>query len=87
MYPLLRDGDEVDVDLDAFREGGPCPGDVVLARHPFKRGVEMVKRVLRIEEDGRVFLLGDDPIESRDSRGFGPLPPDLILGRVEVPAR
>ena len=85
MYPLLRDGDEIEVDLDAYRGGAPEPGDVVLARHPFKRGVELVKRVLRIEEDGRVFLVGDDPHESRDSRGFGALPPGHVLGRVIVP--
>ena len=84
MYPLLRDGDEIDVDLDAYRGGAPRPGDVVLARHPLKRGVEMVKRVLRVEEDGRVFLVGEDPLESRDSRGFGAVRPELILGRVEL---
>jgi nickel-type superoxide dismutase maturation protease len=85
MYPLLRDGDEIEVDLDAYRDGGPEPGDVVLVRHPFKRGVEMVKRVLRIEGDGRVFLIGEDPLESRDSRGFGPVRGELVLGRVLLP--
>ena len=84
MYPRFRDGDEIEVALDAYDgdSSGPQPGEIVLARHPLKRGVEMVKRVLRVEDDGRVFVVGDAPLESRDSRGFGPLAPDLILGRV-----
>jgi len=87
MYPALRDGDEVEVDLDAFRHRGPRPGEIVLARHPFKRETVMVKRVARIEDDGRVFVVGEDPLCSSDSRGFGALAPESILGLVEVPTR
>ena len=84
MYPVLRDGDEVDVDLDAFRSRAPSPGEIVLARHPFKRDTVMVKRVARIESDGRVFVVGEDPLGSSNSRGFGALSPDAILGLVEM---
>ncbi len=58
--------------------------DIVLARHPFVRDTEIVKRVLRIEEGDRVFLVGEDPVESSDSRGFGALAPESVLGRVLV---
>ena len=85
MYPVLRDGDEVDVDLDAFRDRAPRAGEIVLARHPFKSETVMVKRIARIEADGRVFLIGEDPLGSSDSRGFGALAPERILGLVEVP--
>jgi len=86
MYPLLRSGDEVDVDLGAFRDRGPRPGEIVLARHPFKRETVMVKRVAHIEADGRVFLVGEDPLSSSDSRGFGAVAADAIVGLVDVPA-
>ena len=85
MFPALRDGDEVDVDLAAFRSREPRPGEIVLARHPFKRETVIVKRVARIESDGRVFLVGDDPLGSSDSHGFGAVAPDAIVGLVELP--
>ncbi len=85
MYPTLRDGDEIWVDLDAYTTTTPAPGDVVLARHPYQRDVEILKRVTRVHPDGSIEVRGDEPIESTDSRSFGPLRPDAILGRVEVP--
>ena len=82
MYPTYRDGDVVEVDVDAYAEQLPQVGDVVLAEHPFKTGVCIVKRVKRITDEGRVFVVGDSPLESSDSRGFGALRPAQILGKV-----
>lgn len=82
MYPTLRDGDVVTVDRTAYVDLPPAVGDLVLARHPFKRDVLMVKRVHALTDEGRVDLRGDLPTESEDSRGFGALPMDHILGRV-----
>jgi nickel-type superoxide dismutase maturation protease len=84
MYPALRDGDVVDVDLDAFTHRAPRPGEVVLAKHPFKRDVLLVKRVVAVGDDGRIDVRGDEPIESEDSRGFGPLRPEAIVGLVLI---
>ena len=55
-------------------------GDVVLASHPIKPKVFLVKRIHRIETDGRVFLIGDnpDPLASEDSHNFGPVSPDAV---------
>jgi len=85
MLPAYRDGATVLVDAGAYVDLPPRPGDVVLASHPFKAGVRMVKRVRRITPDGRVFLVGDNPAESTDSRSFGTLRPDQILGKVIGP--
>ncbi|MBK7709307.1 MAG: nickel-type superoxide dismutase maturation protease [Acidobacteria bacterium] len=77
MYPALRNGDRVLV----------CPndeirvGDIVLANHPFKSSVKIIKRVAQILDDGRYFLVGDDALESVDSRSFGAIRPEDILGR------
>ena len=82
MYPTYRDGDVVEVDVDAYVEQLPEAGDIVLAQHPFKGGVHIVKRVKHITDEGRVFVVGDSPLESSDSRGFGALRPAQILGKV-----
>lgn len=89
MYPLLVDGDTVLFDEEAYRAHLPARGDIVLARHPFKRDVVMCKRVDHVTSEGRLFLVGDNRLESSDSRGFGALSPDRILGRVirKVPPR
>jgi hypothetical protein len=42
----------------------------------------MVKRVAAVTSGGRCFLAGDNPEESTDSRAFGAVPPELLLGRV-----
>ena len=58
-------------------------GDVVLALHPLKPKVLLVKRIHRIETDGRLFLTGDnpDPLASEDSHNFGPVSPDSVQGK------
>ncbi|MGB0616543.1 MAG: hypothetical protein ACPGOT_00675 [Candidatus Poseidoniaceae archaeon] len=57
------------------------PGTVVLAQHPLKPDVKVVKRVRHITDDGRLFLEGDqpDPLGSEDSHNFGPVKPEAIL--------
>jgi phage repressor protein C with HTH and peptisase S24 domain len=82
MVPTYRDGDLVCVNVDAYLTQLPSPDDVVLALHPFKGGVHMIKRVSHLTDDGRFFLVGDNPRESSDSRGFGPLRLERILGKV-----
>ena len=81
MAPGLRDGDPVWVDPRAYRASAPRPGDVVLARHPFKRSVRMIKRVADVGPD-RCTLIGDNPTESTDNRTFGAVPLSRILGKV-----
>ena len=79
MSPALNDGDTVlvrpRVDINV--------GDIVLADHPYRSSVTMLKRVARIEADGRVTLVGDNEVESTDSRTFGPVSIKSIIGRVE----
>lgn len=81
MWPTFRDGDVLiftQQDLASF-----AAGDVVLVFHPLKPEVRMVKRVLRIEANGDLFLVGDnpDPLASEDSHNFGPVPCRLVEAR------
>lgn len=77
-----------------LRWGSPSPGDTVLA-YPPAAGTRVVKRVssevpeeeeeetLSARPRGRpIFLLGDNPPESRDSRDYGPVGMDDIAGKV-----
>jgi nickel-type superoxide dismutase maturation protease len=82
MAPLLEPGDEVLVDTHAYRQTPPCPGDIVVARHPYRADLLLIKRVAKVHEDGGCLLEGDNPSESTDSRAFGALPAERILGRV-----
>lgn len=82
MLPILKPGEEVLVDTRAYRRATPRPGDIVVAQHPFQRDLQLVKRVNARLEDGRFCLGGDNPAESTDSRSFGPVAREQILGRV-----
>jgi nickel-type superoxide dismutase maturation protease len=57
-------------------------GDVVVARRPDRPELEIVKRVQAIEPDGAIFLAGDNPASSTDSRHFGAVPRGHVLARV-----
>lgn len=82
MVPALNPFDEVLVDGRAYRRARPRPGDIVVTRHPYRRDVLLVKRVAAVLDDGRCLLTGDNPDESTDSRSFGLIPAERILGRV-----
>lgn len=56
-------------------------GDVVLLRHPDRHELVTAKRVVRRVEGGW-WVEGDNLPASTDSRQFGPIGDDLILGRI-----
>lgn len=77
MEPSMGNGD-----WWLVRRGSTCTvGRVVLLRHPSRPDLLMVKRIRRID-DGGVWVEGDNPAGSQDSRQFGPVPPECIVGRL-----
>jgi nickel-type superoxide dismutase maturation protease len=62
----------------AWRLRKPRVGDVVIVRH---HHLELIKRISQIDDD-RVYLLGDNPDESTDSREYGWLPTASVMGIV-----
>lgn len=76
MIPVLVPDDRVLV-----RYGVPFViGDVVV----FKRADKMeIKRVQRIDDDG-VYLVGDNDFMSLDSRSYGLIPPESVIGKAIV---
>jgi nickel-type superoxide dismutase maturation protease len=77
MLPTLKNGDGILIDADAKISAG----DIILAKHPFKKSVIILKRLAEIDENGNYFLVGDNPAESTDSRTFGAISAKHILGK------
>ena len=82
MVPTLQAGETVLVNLKAYTQQQPRPDDVVMALHPNLPEQKIFKRVMFVDENGRIYLIGDNKQESNDSRHFGTLSPQFILGQV-----
>ena len=82
MLPLLKQGDEVLVNKRVLRQRSPVRGEIVVCQHPSTEGLKLIKRVQSVAEDGSCFVVGDNPDESSDSRQFGLLSAENILGIV-----
>jgi len=78
MNPALKDGEIVLVDREAEIE----VGDIVVAKHPFEKNNEVVKRIASINERGHYFLIGDNLNDSQDSRHYGAVTRDYIKGKI-----
>ena len=77
MAPALRHGDQL---LVLFGTRGARPGSVVVVALP--DAPLAVKRLVRVDEAGRVWVEGDNPFGSTDSRTLGALPAESLRGRV-----
>ena len=84
MQPSLQPGDWLLV-LRPVRAGRPPsirPGQVVIARHPGRPGMLLVKRAAR-RDGSEWWLESDNPgAGAVDSLVFGAVAPELIEGRV-----
>jgi len=98
MEPTLRAGQLVLVNGCAFHARAPRRGEVVAARLRALGGRALVKRVVGLPHDRvalnggerrlgteEFFLLGDQPDDSLDSRRFGPVKREELIGPVRPP--
>ena len=87
MQPTLQPGDRVLV-----RRLGSNPtlrvGSVLVTWHPQRTNLRLIKRLNRLDSTG-LWLLGDNPAESTDSRQLGPVATSLLIGEVvgRLPSR
>ncbi|MEV8567230.1 nickel-type superoxide dismutase maturation protease [Streptomyces sp. NPDC051322] len=80
MVPTLLHGDQVLVHYGVQLR----PGDVAVLRHPLQQDLLIVKRLIE-RRDGGWWVLGDSSVESaQDSRDYGVVPDELLLGRVRA---
>ena len=82
MQPTLLPGDVVLVDTRAYVVSLPQVGDIVLARHPYQKELLIIKRVADITPESRLVLHSDNPHIGSDSRQFGTIIQQRLIGRV-----
>jgi len=94
MLPTLRPGSLLVVNKAAYgfrvpglglylvRWSTPQPGDLLVFFTPL--GERAVKRCISVNVEGTFFVVGDNDLESFDSRSYGFITPDQILGKVVV---
>ncbi len=83
MRPAFEPGDRLYAEAIGARS--PRPGDVVVVQDPERAGRLILKRVADVRTSPRgpeLELRGDRPDASRDSRQFGPVPVDAVVGIV-----
>ena len=81
MWPLLEPGAEVLINPFAYGQQRPRSGDLIVAYHPGRSGLRLIKWVVYVESEG-CFLQGLNDGASTDSREFGLVPWDRIVGKV-----
>ena len=82
MLPTYAEGDQVLVNPHAWKHNSPEPKEIVLLEHPGEPGFYLIKRISHIDQQGRFFVVGDNPSQSTDSRDFGPVAATCLLGKV-----
>ena len=82
MFPLLQPGNEILIDPYAYKKFPPKLDDIVVTKHPEKPEITIVKRVTAFDGETRYFLTGDNLTDSTDSRHWGSVKSEDILGRV-----
>lgn len=80
MTPTLIAGEFVLVD----ERRTPSIGDVVVARHPLDDDLLVIKRLTERGPDARLTLSSDNPADGTDSRAWGPVDADRVVGVVTL---
>ncbi len=78
MHPTLHPGQDVLSFNWAYLGKKPKAGDIVVIK---MNGREMIKRIQTIR-DRDIFVIGDNKDESTDSRDFGPVKMNQVVGKV-----
>ncbi|MDE0140365.1 MAG: nickel-type superoxide dismutase maturation protease [Caldilineaceae bacterium] len=90
MAPTLASGAVVMLDPRAYRSQSPQEDEIVVTRHPRNNELQIVKRVAAVIESRTensalgigLLLASDNAAAGADSRSFGPVALDLVLGKV-----
>jgi signal peptidase I len=98
MEPTLHDRQLLAVDLLTYRFREPARGDVVIVTYSGDKRVRFVKRILGVAgdtvmvldlpiklEEGQFYVVGDNRDHSTDSRVYGPIGKEQIIGKIAWP--
>ena len=81
MEPTFFEGDSVIVNRLAYLFKKPNKNDVIILKYPKNKKREIMKRIQRVTHKS-YFLVGDNVIQSTDSRHFGLVQKESIIGKV-----
>jgi signal peptidase I len=93
MVPTFHGGDYLIIDEVTYRFREPQRGDVIVFRYPKNPSQFFIKRVAGLPGDSinglvlagdEYYVLGDNTGQSSDSRFWGPVKKNLIIGRAVV---
>ena len=87
MRPTLEPGDFVLVNRWAYKFRRPVKGDLVVVQDPEGPNRFLVKRISETADATRIRVAGDNETRSRDSRSFGPVALERIVGKVWIRLR
>lgn len=80
LNPVIREGDFVLTSKIPFLLARLKPGDIVVLDHPIHG--RLIKKIEKISVDGQeIYVIGTHEF-SLDSRQFGPVSRQIILGKV-----
>ena len=82
MAPAFSPGQRVVVNRAAYLFAQPRPGDLVVVRDPRRPDRLLRKRIEGSAGADGWLVAGDKPRASTDSRAFGPVGRELIVGKV-----
>ena len=80
MLPMFKPGQILLVSSIPFLFRKPRVGDVVVVKDP-QSEKPLLKRITKVEGE-KYFVAGDNPDDSRDSREFGLVSKDNLLGKL-----
>lgn len=93
MVPTFHDGDYLIINEIGYRFSEPERGDVIVFRYPKNPSQFYIKRIaylpgedindVTLQKD-EYYVLGDNKAASSDSRYWGPVKKDLIIGRAMI---
>lgn len=84
MEPTFKEGDYVLVNKLSYLFKNPSKDDVVVLTHPKEKNRILIKRITLVTTSGEYYVVGDKRIYSQDSRHFGPVKKDSIIGKVWI---
>jgi len=97
MEPTLETGDYLIIDEISYRLEKPEKGDIIVFRYPLDTSKFFIKRVEGlpgeiVEYNGKetvlrnneYFVMGDNHPASSDSRSWGPVREELIIGKTLI---
>lgn len=87
MEPTFKSGDYILVNKLAYFFGNPKKGDVIILKHPKEKDRFLIKRISLATNSGEYYIIGDNKNFSQDSRHFGHIKKDLIIGKVWIHLR